>query len=285
GNYDLIHCHTPVGGVMGRMMGKKYKIPVLYIAHGFHFYKGAPLINRLVYKTIEKYFARFTDALVTMNEEDYLAAKKMKAKNVYKIDGIGYEKQHKIDNVEDLKSDLNIKDDDFVILSVGELNKNKNHIAVIDALHNINDLSIKYLICGRGPKKEYLENVIEQYGLDSNVKLLGYRKDIDRILNLANVFVMPSIREGLPMSMMEAMDAGLPIIASDIRGCKDLVENNKNGILVNLKDKNGFINAIKTLRNDLLLCEQFGNKNKELIEKYRTNKILSQMEKIYDHIL
>ena len=288
GKYNLIHCHTPVGGVMGRIMGKKYKIPVLYIAHGFHFYKGAPLVNRLVYKTIEKHYAKHTDALVTMNDEDYISAKQMKAKSVYKINGIGYDsaKHTEIseEDKEKLKKELNIKPTDFVILSVGELNKNKNQIAVIKAIKQLNDKNVKYFICGRGPLKDYLTNQIKSLGLEEQVKLLGFRKDVANILAITNLFVMPSIREGLPMSMMEAMDAKLPIVASNIRGCRDLVENNKNGLLVDLKEKDGFYNAIKQLKDNPQQCLEFGAENKEKIKMYYIKNVLNQMEEIYDNI-
>lgn len=281
--YDLIHCHTPVGGVMGRIVGKKLNIPVLYIAHGFHFYKGAPLINTLIYKNIEKHYAKFTDALVVMNNEDFEAAKKMKAKRVYKINGIGLLQQKtSAGDLEKLKLELNISDDDIVLLSVGELNENKNHIAVLKALLKLDLNNIKYFVCGRGNKLDFYNEFIKENNLSNNVKFLGFRRDVLDILKLTDIFIMPSIREGLPVSIMEAMDAGLPIIASNIRGCVDLVTN--NGILVNLENENGFADAIKTLVDNKDLREQMGKNSKTNIKGFYIDTVLGQMEKIYDNI-
>ncbi len=281
--YDLIHCHTPVGGVMGRIVGKKLNIPVLYIAHGFHFYKGAPLINTLIYKNIEKHYAKFTDALVVMNNEDFEAAKKMKAKRVYKINGIGLPQQKtSAGDLEKLKLELNISDDDIVLLSVGELNENKNHIAVLKALLKLDLNNIKYFVCGRGNKLDFYNEFIKENNLANNVKFLGFRRDILDILKLTDIFIMPSIREGLPVSIMEAMDAGLPIIASNIRGCVDLVTN--NGILVNLENENGFADAIKTLVDNKDLREQMGKNSKTNIKGFYIDTVLGQMEKFYDDI-
>ena len=289
GKFDLIHCHTPVGGVMGRRVAKKFKIPCLYIAHGFHFFKGAPLVNQLIYKTIEKHYSKLTDALVTMNEEDYKAALKMKAKRVYKINGIGYdESKFELINESEklaLKNELGIQEGDVVIISVGELNANKNHIAVIKSLARLNLKNVKYFICGRGERKEEYENLIAKLGLKDNVKLLGYRRDINNILQISDIFIMPSLREGLPMSMLEAMNVGLPILAFNIRGCNDLVKSNENGFLVNPKEKYPFDAEILKLVKNAKLRDEFGKNGKKFAKTYNLSNVLSQMEQIYDQIL
>lgn len=284
--YDLIHCHTPVGGVMGRLAGKKFNIPVLYIAHGFHFYEGAPLLNTLVYKNIEKHYSKYTNALVVMNEEDYSAAKKMNAKKVYKINGIGFCNANFKDNSkkEELIKELGIGKEDKVLLSVGELNVNKNHIEILNALNEIKDKPFKYFICGRGPLNEKYEEFIYDNGLENKVKLLGFRKDINDILNLTDIFIMPSLREGLPMSMMEAMEKGIPVIASNIRGCKDLIIDGVNGLLVDLEEENGFKDAICKLLDNEDLRKEMGENNKVKIKEYYIENVLKQMEPIYDEI-
>lgn len=285
-NYDIFYCHQPVGGVMGRMMGKTFKKPVIYVAHGFHFFKGAPLQNNLIYKTIEKYYSKYTDALVTMNEEDFEAAKKFKAKKAYKISGIGvdlskYKKQP--ENLE-LKSSLGISKEDTVVLSIGELNKNKNFKTVIESFALIKNPNIKYLICGQGPLKEEFEKTIKALGQENRIRLLGFRSDITDILNLSDIFVVSSFREGLPKAMMEAMAYELPVICSDIRGCHDLVSQNEGGILTQPTDKAGFAEAIEKLAKDKKLQTQMGKTNKENIQDYSIENVLTQMEKIYNVI-
>jgi len=288
GKFDLIHCHQPVGGVMGRRVGAKCGVPVLYIAHGFHFFKGAPLHYNLIYKTIEKRYAKKTDALVTMNEEDFVAAKKFKAKRVYKINGIGFEptKMSAIPyDKKELQTELGLSDDDVVLISVGELNKNKNHKVVIEAVAKLEAKNVKYIVCGQGPRLEEYKTLIKELGAYDRVKLLGYRKDVRNILKISDVFIMPSFREGLPMSMMEAMYEGLPIITSSIRGCVDLVADNDNGLLVDLKDKDGFLRAIKKLADDKELRTMMGKRNKEIIKEFYIEEVLKQMENIYDETI
>jgi len=284
--YDLIHCQQPVGGVLARMAGHECKVPVLYIAHGFHFFKGAPLQNKLLYKTVETAMAKKTDALVTMNEEDFLAAKKMRAKKVYKINGIGVDlnkyKNEKAD--ENLRKELNIKDDDFVVLAVGELNENKNHRTLLSAFEQINNKKIKLIICGQGPLKHEFENLIREKKMEDRVSLLGYRKDITSIYNLANIFIMPSFREGLPRSMMEAMVNGIAVVCSNIRGCKDLIWDNEGGILVLPKDAAAMKNATLKLYEDKKLREKFGQRNKEFVKNFSLDVVLAQMREIYKNI-
>lgn len=286
--YDLIHCHQPVGGVMGRMIGKKFKIPVLYIAHGFHFFKGAPLKNNLIYKTIEKHYAKSTSALVTMNEEDFQAAKKFKAKKVYKINGIGLDlskyKQDKSKDYSALKNELGIKDNDFVVLTVGELNQNKNTEKVFWAIKEIEDSNVKYLVCGEGPRKEEYMKFVKENNLEDRIKILGFRRDVQDILNLADVYVMPSFREGLPKATMEAMAYGLPIIASNIRGCNDLIEQGKNGFLINPKQFQGIKDGIVQIKNNPKLKEEFSKYNLEKIKNYSFEVVFAQMQKIYEEL-
>jgi len=285
--YDLIYCHQPVGGVMGRLVGKKFGVPVLYIAHGFHFYKGCPKKN-LLFKWIETYCAKHTTALVTMNEEDYQASLNMKAKKKYKINGIGldlnkYKKEEGFDRTQFRKS-LGLEDDDFVLLSVGELNENKNTLRLVDAMSEIKNEKVKYLICGQGPLEEEYNKKIAQFGLENRVKLLGFRKDIPNILSSVDCFMMPSYREGLSKAMMEAMAYGLPVIASKIRGNVDLVGNNEGGILVSPSKTDEFRDAIEKLSSDAELNEKFRKRNELVIKEFSEEKVLKEIKNIVGEI-
>ena len=237
---DLIHCHTPVGGVAGRVTGKWNKVPrIIYTAHGFHFFDGAPKINWIVYYPIEKILSKFTDTLITINKEDYERAKTFYAKKVEYIPGVGIDVE-KIQNIkvnrEHKRKELGLSMDDIVLLSVGELSSRKNHITPIKALAEIKNKKIKYLIAGVGSLEEYLKEEIKKSGLEDRVKLLGYRNDIYELCKIADLFIFPSKQEGLPVALMEALVCKMPIICSDIRGNRDLkifsnhiilVENNK----------------------------------------------------------
>lgn len=287
-HYDLVYCQQPVGGVMGRMIAKKFKIPCIYTAHGFHFFKGNSKIKNLIFRTIEKHYSKYTNALVTINQEDYNAAQKFKAKKVYKINGIGVDlSKYKVNmalNKSEFKKSLGLNEDDFVITSIGELNENKNTLRLIEVMAQIPESKIKYLICGQGPLKDKYEESIKKYGLENRVKLLGFRTDIPDILTITDLYIMPSYREGLSKSMMEAMCYGLPIVASKIRGNVDLVGENEGGILCNPTNNAEFKDAILKLYNNPDLIKQLSQRNLQEIKKYDINVVINQLEKIYEEI-
>lgn len=231
-HYDIIHCHTPVAGVLTRLAARNVKgTTVIYTAHGFHFYKGAPLINWLIYYPVEHFCAKLTDKLITINQEDYNRAKSWSLRNngkVYYVPGVGVdiEKIRSISiNKEQKKNELGIPNDVKVLLSVGELNENKNHEIIIKTLSKLDNKDFVYLICGKGELKGYLQNLAQEIGIGDKVKFLGYRMDVLEICKIADLFIFPSKREGLPVSLIEAMACGVPCIASDVRGNRDLLSN------------------------------------------------------------
>ncbi|NTR95919.1 glycosyltransferase family 4 protein, partial [Enterococcus faecium] len=237
---DIIHCHSPIGGAISRLVGKTNNVKVIYTAHGFHFYKGAPLINWMLYFPIEYYLSKYTDQLIVINQEDYVRARKLfPIKNVHLVHGVGVDIK-KIENIEidrqQKKLELKILNEQIVLLSIGELNDNKNHELVIDCLKDFNNVNFKYLICGDGVLKEKLQAKIKQYDLEDKVELLGYRTDILELLKICDFFIFPSKREGLPVSIMEAMACRVPVIGSKIRGNSDLIQDNINGFLFSLDD-------------------------------------------------
>lgn len=227
-NYDIVHCHTPIAGMVARIACKKIRndgLRVVYTAHGFHFYKGAPFKNWLLYYPIEKMCSKWTDVLITINKEDYsLAIKKMRAKSVEYIPGVGIDKEkfelQKVDLLRK-REELHLPKKAKVILSVGELNKNKNHRIVIEALGKIKNKTYYYLIAGEGKEKDSLQKLA--LSLNVNLILLGYRKDVASLYRIADLYILPSFREGLNVSLMEAISSGCPAIASKIRGNIDLL--------------------------------------------------------------
>lgn len=283
-NYDIIHCHTPVAGVLTRLAARKNKnTTVIYTAHGFHFFKGAPLLNWLIYYPVERFCARYTDKLITINKEDYGRAKQFKLRKngkVYYVPGVGID----LDKIENIKMDINKKaelgmqENTLVLLSVGELNKNKNHETVLQALSKLKDKNFIYLICGRGVLKEYLERKIQELHLENKAKLLGYRNDVIEILKIADLFIFPSKREGLPISVIEAMVCKLPVIASNVRGNRDLISE------ANLFEPNDVKVLVKLIEKQLDYIESDKHKKVEYkdIEKYSLQNVLKQMAEIYE---
>ena len=285
GEYDKVHCHTPVAAMITRLACRKVRkkgTKVFYTAHGFHFYKGAPKLNWLIYYPIEKICSYFTDVLITINKEDFaLAQKKMKAKKVEYVPGVGIEVE-KFANPgvtrEQKREELGIPQDAKLLISVGELNRNKNHETVIKA---IKDLDVYYLIAGRGDLQNHLQNLIDELNLSDRVKLLGYRTDVAELYAVADVFVFPSFREGLPVSMMEAMASGLPCIASKIRGNVDLIDNSENGYLCNPSLSDEFTKAIECILTDDSLKANMSQANIQKAKKFDVIPINDIMLDIY----
>lgn len=288
-NIEVIHCNTPTGGILGRLTGRKCKVKkVIYQAHGFHFYKGAPKKNWLVYYPVEKWLAKYTDALITINKEDFeLASKKFRLRNngkVYYVAGVGIDsKQYLSDGKlrDEKRAELNIPLDAFVIISVGELNENKNNKVIISALEKLKNKNIHYILCGVGDKKDELSAMAQSAGISENIHFLGYRTDIKALYNASDCFVMPSYREGLSRSAMEAMASGLPCILSDIRGNRDLIENGSGGFLCKPDDASGFSEAISKLFGNSLLCEKMKEYNLKKIKDFDTSVVEKEIREIY----
>ncbi|WAM33636.1 glycosyltransferase family 4 protein [Caldicellulosiruptor morganii] len=291
--YDLVHCHTPMGGVLARLAAinaRKRGTKVLYTAHGFHFYKGAPIINWLLYYPIEKFLARYTDGLITINSEDYERAKTFKlAKDgkLFYVPGVGIDveriKMIEVDKIQK-RRELGIPENAFVLVSVGELIPRKNHSQVIKALSKIDIRSknIYYLIVGKGILELKLKRLSQKLNIEDHVVFLGHRKDVIEILKASDVFVFPSKQEGLPRALMEAMACGLPVIATRIRGNVDLIEDSVNGLLIDIKGVVSFDKAIENMYNNKDLRSIIGKKNLEKISNFSISVICEHMKTIYN---
>jgi len=285
---DAIHCNTPVGGILGRVCGKLGGVKkVVYTAHGFHFYKGAPLLNWLLYYPIERLLAHWTDAIITINKEDFEAAKKLsprKKGKVYYVHGVGIDTAEfkRNDSIrQEKRRELNMADDDIIILSVGELNANKNNKVIIEALSKLKNKKIHYFLCGTGELKEQMMLQAENCGISENIHFLGFRSDVKELYSATDVFVMPSFREGLSRSLMEAMSAGLPCIVSNIRGNVDLIENGKGGFLFNPEDSQKISEKLKILADDKELRETMGEYNEKAVLQYDIENVKEEIREIY----
>lgn len=286
-HYDIVHFHTPVASVFGRLGVRKYRregTKIYYTAHGFHFYKGAPVKNWILYYPAEKCLSKFTDTLITINNEDYNRAKSFSPNRVEYVHGVGLETgisiKSSIDRRE-MRKELGTNENTCVLLSVGELNKNKNHEIIIKSLANLKNSNVHYYIAGQGILHDYLSELARTNSVAEKVHLLGYRKDINDLCNAADIFCFPSQREGLPVSIMEAMASCLPVICSDIRGNNDLIRNGDGGFLVKPDDVDGFTGAIDKLVGDSHLRKQQGLYNVEAVKKFELASVVVEMEKIY----
>lgn len=292
----VIHCHTPVGGVLGRMAGRYYKkrnLKVIYTAHGFHFYRGAPLINNTIYYMVEKILARYTDILITINEEDYVSARKFRLKpggRVYKIPGVGLDTQHFQPLSESerkaKRNELGVQDK-FFMVTTGELNENKNQRLILQALQKMRkdgeDISyIVYGVCGDGFFYSRMERWIKEMGLEKQVKLYGYQMDVRNIVGSADCFLFPSKREGLGMAALEALSMGVPAVVSDNRGTREYIHHMDNGYVCSEGKAEGFIRGIHYMMSlDGKKRKRMKRRCRDSVKGFAQDGVLKIMEKIY----
>ncbi|MBE5958655.1 MAG: glycosyltransferase family 4 protein [Lachnospiraceae bacterium] len=285
-HYDLIWTNEPVMGVVTRLAARETRkngTKVLYMTHGFHFYKGSSIMNWIIFYPIERIFSGLCDEIVTINREDYEMACKFHSKKVEWIDGIGLDtEKFKIAEV-DAKSkrkELEVPDKAFLLVSVGELQHRKNHEVIIKALGEIQNTNIFYLICGRGVLLDKLKSLTSSLGLENNVKFLGYRRDVLEILHSADLYVHPSKREGLGIAALEAMACGLPLLTSNVGGLPDFVEEGVVGYTYDFNDIKGFREGILRYYNNEKLREQIGMNNIEAVKKYDIKRSVQRVGNI-----
>ncbi len=295
-NYDLIHCHTPMASALTRIAARAARqkaIKVVYTAHGFHFFKGAPLKNWLIYYPIEKILSKYTDCIITINSEDYKTAinKNFKARKIVFVNGLGVDLEKYPPRTFEQKSLMREKycysQDDFILFFAAELSYRKHQDLLINAVNLLKKSipNIKLLLAGSGPLEKQYKEQTALLGLDSNVKFLGYRKDVKNYLILSDIAVASARQEGLPVNLMEAMATGLPLVVTDARGNRDLVVEGENGLINDLYDQVGFANSIEKLYKNKNLREFFGQQNIKLVRKYSIKNVLQEMKTIYREVL
>ncbi|MEG1254506.1 glycosyltransferase family 4 protein [Clostridium sp.] len=288
-NFDIVHVHTPVAAFITRIALKNERIKMIYTAHGFHFYKGASLINWLIYYPLEKVAARLTDTLVTINEEDLEGAKKFKLRKngqVYKMSGIGIkEENYEMINFnrDKYRRGLGLRKDDFAILVLAELNKNKNHIQIIKAMDELREEfpKIKVICAGSGSMEKELKDKVKDMKLEKNIKFIGFRKDINQLLYCSDCVGLFSKREGLPKCLLEGMITEKPIIVTNTRGPRELIESGKNGFLVEVGDYKDTARIIEEIYLNGVMREKFIKISKDKVSRYYIKNVLNEISNFY----
>ena len=294
GNYDVVHCHTPVGGAVARLAAaaaRKKGTKVVYTAHGFHFFTGAPLQNWLLYYPVENLLAPMTDVLITLNREDYDRAKKrLHAGKIEYVPGVGLDTakfaEPDLDR-EEKRQTLGFGPEDFLLLTVAEMTKNKNHITVLKALAELKETPeyshLHYLIVGRGEQWQALEDQAEVLGISQHVHFLGYRADAAELYRSCDLFVFLSHREGLSLAMMEAMSSGMPILCSKIRGNTDLIDDNVSGVFAE-SDPVTVAEDILNLMRSPETRQRLGQAAAEKVKAFDETPVQRRMKEIYESL-
>lgn len=290
--YDIIHCHTPMGAVLTRLAARGARrkgTTVIYTAHGFHFFKGASLVNWLIYYPVEKWLSRYTDCLITMNQEDYdrVQKRKFSAKRIAYVHGVGvdFNKYKPVSSEEKkrLRVEYGIEDNRFVLVYAAELTKRKNQSLLIEVVKSLKDRlpNIQLLLAGKGELESHYRSLVHNMNLEGYVTFLGHRTDMNRIYALSDLAVSSSRQEGLPVNVMEAIASGLPVVATKVRGNRDLVTEGVHGLLVELGDSEAFAESIWKLYEDQILRESISREFQRLIDLYSVSYVLDEVTSIY----
>jgi len=290
---DMVHCHNPMGGVAGRIAAacSKQKPYVIYTAHGFHFYKGAPILNWLLYYPAERLLSRFTDQIITINGEDYRSASTFPLRRggcVTQIHSVGVDRERfkcKKEREESKRRELEIPQEAFHIVTAAELNQNKNQQVVIRAIARLKDQNVYYSICGRGPWEKELKELITQLHLSDRVKLLGYCTDMEEILQTADCFAFPSRREGLGIASVEALLCEVPLIVADNRGSREYAVDGYNSIVCDADSVEDFENAIKLLSKNMQLRREMASHCRESAKRFTIEEVEMTMKEVYKKAL
>lgn len=293
--YDAVHCHTPMGAVITRLAAKsarKKGTKVIYTAHGFHFFKGAPIKNWMFFYPVEKYLSKYTDCLITINSEDCELAhkKKFRAGKIYKVHGVGVEldkfKAVDADEKARLRAEYGYDGDTFIMIYPADLSVRKNQPMLFDALQKIaeKNKNVKLLLPGQPIRLEEYKRMISERGIADNVEFLGYRRDINNLVGLSDLSVASSFQEGLPINIIEAMAMGNAIVATDVRGNNDAVEDGVNGYLVPVGDSGLMAEKILELMNDREKLRTFGENGLDMVKDFSTENVNREMLTIYGNL-
>lgn len=289
--YHIIHCHTPMGGVVTRLAAsdaRRKGTKVLYTAHGFHFYQGAPVSYWLLYYPVEKILSYITDCIITLNEEDYqIAKKRFHSQYTEKISSVGVDldRFHPVGKEEKIKlrQAQGIPEKAFLLLYTAEFIPRKNHIFFIQNIPFLKEHipELKVILLGKGQTLEACRQLVQQLGLSDTVFFLGYRKDVEHFCQAADLVVSVSRQEGLPVNLLEGMATGLPVVCTKIRGQVDLIEDGENGFLFPVNNAQAFRQAILRIYRDTKFQEKIGNNNRIKAQKYSKEDAVLQMAEIY----
>lgn len=292
-NYDIIHVHTPMGSVVARIAAKLAGLrdtKIVYTAHGFHFFRGCPKINYLLYYPIEKWLSRSTDLIITINEEDYNFARKHFKTDIRYVPGVGFNDK-KFNSCLNAREKKKFRDfiglnmNDYVISYVAEMCKRKRHENLLKLISKMNITNEKFLFIGDGSRTKKIKKLINKYNLNNIVKIIDFNDNISNYLDISDLIISVSQQEGLPLNIMEAMYKEKPIVVTDCRGNRDLIKNEINGLVVELNNKEEFIMAIERLKNDSNYAIKLGSKNKNIVNKYSITAIMIKMDKIYRELM
>ena len=300
GRYDIVHVHTPFAQVIGRMAARLAGVPlVLYTSHGFQFHESRPHLVRSAIKWIERFLGRHTDMVFTQSREDAQTAVEIgiaPAERVLWI-GNGIQLHRFTPGPEDrtARSEFGLETDHKIVGFIGRIVREKGVIELIEAMAEVSAAvpDARLLVVGDTlasdgdtAAKALVQSTIDRLGIHDKVRFAGLRDDTPRLLRVMDVFVLPSWREGMPRSIIEAMSTGLPVIATDIRGCREEVVDGETGVLVPPKRADLLAKAIVSLLTDRETAIRMGERGRErALEWFDEAKVVERQLAAYAALL
>ncbi|ABO18048.1 glycosyltransferase family 4 protein [Prochlorococcus marinus] len=297
--FDIIEIHTPSASIPGRIAAKLARIKVvIYKVHGYYFHENMNFFNKMFHIYIEFFLAKLTDYIFTVSKEDEIFSKVFGFKKTEKIFYIGngvnknfFYPASKLD-ITNAKADFGVSDDLFIIGIVCRLVDEKGLLELFKAFDIIarNNKSIGLFVCGNKLKSDYkkglekeLEILKDKY--ENRIFTPGHVKDVYRVYRVMDLFCLPSYREGLPYTLLEAMMSGIPVVASNIRGNREIITHNKNGLLCKPKSVYSLKNALEELIENKNKRDEFSKEAlNNVLENYDSAKVLDREIKLIDKL-
>jgi len=289
---DLIHSHLFGANLYSCLAGLILKIPVITTFHNELFLAGGSeryisLKNLLIRKLSSKMVF-----VADYMKRDYLNTAKYSPKKMLTIyNGIDLDKLNTDADISDFRKELGLQDNDLLVGHVANLRPPKGHRYLIETAGKVCKIfpKIKFLLIGEegdGKIKREIEELIAELGLNENIKLLGFREDVHRLLHLIDIFVLSSISEGLPLSVVEAMAASKPIVATDVGGLSEIVVNDRNGYLVKAKNPSALAEKISVLIKNKELRIDMGKAGRKIVEeKFSLKTMIDNYQNLYEKLI
>jgi len=297
GRFDIVHTHDPVAAFVTRLALRKLRRTgrpkVVYTAHGFHFYRGAPLAQRAIFQVIERVASRWTDHLIVINQEDLASAQRFPLARKGKVSlmpGIGIDRSYydlatlSASEIERVRRELGLASGQPLFTMIAEFNPGKRHRDAVSALAASGLSTAVLALAGEGPLMAETRALAEHVGIGDRVKLLGYRTDIPALVAASAAILLPSEREGLPRSLMEASALERPVIASRIRGVSELVTE-QTGFLHAVGDVDAIAEAMRTVANDPEGMLRMGRAGRRAMAPYDIVNLLALHDALYSALL
>ncbi len=294
-DFDVVHAHTPIASLLARFAAKLAGVPlILYTAHGFYFHDRMRSSVRRVFIGLEKLGGIVTDYIFTVSGEDRRSAIALKIIPKDRITHVGngvdlerFNPDRFVGMRDDIRKKLGVSEDQAVVCIVGRLVREKGYVELIQAIEQVvkEAPEVLTLVVGGALESDYddasseIMNLVEQKGLGDHFRFLSFRADVEELLFASDLFVLPSHREGMPVSVLEAMAMGLPVVATNIRGSREAVRHGESGLLVEVGDVDGLARAIASLLMDGQKRASMGERAKSLAREYYSENVVIRKQK------